>query len=323
MSTLEDGAETSTVEDKSIGDELTAAFGGETSTDATGTTAEASARATVSGEQNATTSLAALEPPKHWSEADRALFGKAPRDIQQRWIDREAETARGLDTKYQEIAGFRREREQLDELFKPYSRDLELAGLNRTQFIQSLLAGHKYLQDSPREAFEWIANRYGIDLQQVMAPKQDEDPRYAALQKQYQQLDGRLNGVLTQAQQSAQQANLSRVTTFADEKGPDGKPLRPYFDEVSEDILRLMKAGETDLERAYTKAVRMNDAVWEKQQAAAALAKSKTADQQRQQDISKAKRAAVGSEGPSTAGSVKPKSLHEELSTAFEGWSGN
>lgn len=323
MSALEDGAETSTVEDKSIGDELTAAFGAETSTELSSTTAPASARETVSGEQNATTALAALEPPKHWTEADRALFGKAPREIQQRWMDREAETQRGLDTKFQEIAGFKREREQLDELFKPYSRDLELAGLNRPQFIQSLLAGHKYLQEDPRAAFEWIANRYGIDLQQVMAPKQDEDPRYAALEKQYKQLDGRLNGVLTQAQQSAQEANLSRVTAFADEKGPDGKPLRPYFDEVAEDLLRLIKAGEKNLETAYTKAVRMNDGVWEKQQAAATLAKSQSADQQRMQDISKAKRAAVGSEGPGTAGSVKPKSLGEELAANFEGWSGS
>lgn len=322
MSELEDGVETSTV-DNSIGDELAAAFGGETSTDANGTTAQATARETVSGEQNATTSLAALEPPKHWSEVDRALFSKAPREVQQRWIDRETETQRGLDTKFQEIAGFKREREQLEEMFRPYARDLELGGLSRTQFVGSLLAGHKYLQESPQEAIQWIANRYGIDLQQALSPKQDEDPRYAALEKRYQQLDGRLNGVLTQAQQQAQQANLSRVTSFADEKGADGKPVRPYFDEVSEDILRLMKAGETDLERAYAKAVRMNDAVWEKQQAAAALAKSQSSDQQRKQDISKAKRAAVGSEGPGTAGSVKPKSLGDELADQFANWSGS
>lgn len=316
------GAETST--GSSIESQLSAAFGGETSTESSATTAPATAPATVSGEQNADSgTTVSLEAPKHWTDVDKGLFAKAPRDIQQRWLDRETETARSYDSKYQELAAFRRERDQLEELFKPFSRDLELAGGNRLQLIQSLLGAHKYIQEDPRAAFQWIAQQYGVDLGELLKPAEtDTDPRYSKLTQELNAMRGQLNGFVRQSQTSQQEANLSRVSSFAEAKGEDGKPLHPYFDEVANDILVLMKGGEKDLEKAYSRALRMNDAVWEKVQAEKASTTQAADDAKRKADVEKARRAAVGNEGSGTQRSAKPKTLDEELHSQFEGWRG-
>jgi hypothetical protein len=321
MSEPEVGAETSA--DLSIEDELTQAFGAETSAGGESPTAGAaqsgSSPAPVSGSQSSPSG--GLEAPKHWSEADRGLFGKAPPEIQKRWIDREAELQRGYDAKFQEIANFRREREQLDELLGPYARDLELNGISRTQFLQSLIGGHKYLQESPREALLWLAQAYGVDPKSLLQSQEGTDPRYAKISEELNQVRNQFQGFMTQAQQAAHAEKLSRVQGFAEAKGEDGKPAHPYFDEVSEDILRLMRATPgLDLEVAYNKALRMNDEVWEKLQAERALNAQSAKDRERKQTIDKARRAAAGNETGQATGTTRPKTLEQDLREGFANW---
>jgi hypothetical protein len=316
MSTTELGAETST--ERSLEDDLTRAFDASenSSGEEPGTTAEATAQGTpVSGEPNAS-----LEAPKHWSETDRSLFSKAPREVQQRWIDRETEQQRGLDAKFQEIAGFRREREQWDEMFKPYARDLELQGISSTQFLSRLLAGHKYLLDSPKEAFLWLANQYGVDPK-TLSESREANPHLDKLNQGFQSLEQKVNGFMSAQQQAEHRAALSRVEAFSTAKDEKGQLLHPYFDEVAEDVLALMKGGLRDLDKAYAKAVRMNDGVWQKSQAAAQTQAKADADAKRKAEIDKAKRAGVTSETTTAVnGSAKPKSLQDTLEEKFANW---
>jgi hypothetical protein len=244
----EAGTETSA---PSIEDSLAAAFGAETPPETSGTTAEVSAPVPpASGEPNA--ALAALEAPKHWSEVDRTLFGKAPRDIQQRWIDREAEQTRGLDTKFQEIAGFRREREQYDEILSPFKRDLELSGQSGPQFVKSLVGWMNYLQTNPTEGLPKLMQTLGLDPKQLLQPEANTDPKYSELENRTKDLQKQLETFTSQAQQRDHQQKLSEVQAFADAKGEDGKPLRPFFDEVSKDILQLMAWRNSKAHRSHS-----------------------------------------------------------------------
>lgn len=317
MSTNDPGAETST---GSLEDDLSRAFDASESSSGVdpGTTAEATAHPEgVSGEPNAS-----LEAPKHWSEGDRSLFSKAPREIQQRWVDRETEQQRGLDAKFQEIAGFRRERDQWEEMFKPYARDLELQGISSSQFMSRLLAGHKYLLDSPKEAFLWLTNQYGVDPKTLFESR-ESNPQFDKLNQGFQSLQQKLDGLETERKRADQQASLSRVESFAQSKDDKGQLLHPYFDEVQEDLLAILKAqpqGQKDLEVAYKKAVRMNDGVWQKSQASAETQRKAAADAQRKADIDKAKRAGVTSETTTANGATKPKSLQDTLEEKFSGW---
>lgn len=322
MSEPEVSAETSA--DLSIEDELTKAFGPETAAEADSPPASAaqpaSSAAPVSDSQPGTSS--APEAPQHWSAADRSLFAKAPPEVQQRWIAREGELQRGYDAKFQEIAGFRREREQLDELLNPYARDLELRGVSRTQFLQSLVGGHKFLQENPREALLWLAQAYGVDPQQLTQPQEVADPRYTKITQELSEVRNQFQGWTQQQHQAQHAEKLSRVQTFAESKGEDGQPAHPFFDEVSSDILALMKATPgMDLQVAYNKALRMNDEVWEKVQAQKSLSTQAAKDRERKATVDKARRAAVGNEAGSTTGTAKAKTLEQELRDGFAGWS--
>lgn len=315
---LEPGAETS-ADELSLHDELSQAFGAETPTEPKDATVSAAQPTAASGEPNATE--VALEAPKHWNEADKALFGKAPREVQQRWIGRETEQQKGLDAKFQEIAGFRREREQLDELMSPLARDLELQGVNRMQFIQSLVGAHKYFLEKPREAALWVLNQYGVDPRSLLEESADTDPRLAQVDQRFQKLETTFNGLVEQQHAAAHADRLSRVQSFAAAKDDKGQPLHPFFDEASGEILALMKASPgIDLETAYNKAVRMNDGVWEQLQAQKTLAATQAADAERKAKIDKAKRASVGSKAPGTNGATTPNTLRDELEAGFANW---
>lgn len=308
----EDGAETSA---ESLHDELTKAFGEETSAKDPGTTASA-ARETASDEQNRAEEP--LEAPKHWKDEDKALFGKAPRDIQGRWISREAEITKGFDQKSQEAARLRREQEALDEILSPYVRDLELRGQTKPQFIQALVGWQRYLAENPKEALLRLAQQFGVDP--ATLTESTGDPALAQVDQRFGQLETKLDTFLGQHQQAQFQANLNKVETFASAKDEKGQLLHPFFDDVAEDILKLQKAGERDLDQAYKKAIRMNDEVFAKVDAQRKLGETQKADTERKAKIDKAKRAAIGGETAGGNGATKPKSLRDDLAAAFDGW---
>lgn len=308
-----EGTETSA---DSIGDELSAAFGTETSVEsAPPADATAQPSQAVSGEAEAI-----LEAPKHWAEGDRNLFGKSPREIQQRWLDREKEYTKGFDAKAQELAKLSREREQLDEMFSPYSRDLELRGMSRQQFMGSLIGAHKFLLENPNEAIKWVAQQYGVDFAALNEQK-PADPQFDKLSQGYQSLEKRLNGFVSAQQQAEQQQNLGKVQTFVEAKDEKGQLLHPFFDEVAEDVLAVMKTGVRDIDAAYAKAVRMNDAVFEKVQAQKAVSTQAAAKAKQQAEIDKAKRAGVTSQArEATNGATRPSTLKDDLEAGFASW---
>jgi hypothetical protein len=323
MSDPEVGLETAA--DLSIEDELTQAFGAETPADDPSPPAGAAQNPSSPGSvgDSQSSAVTTTVAPQHWSEADKALFGKAPPDIQQRWIAREAELQRGYDAKFQEVAGFRREREQYDQILSPFKRDLELRGISPVQFVQSLTGAHKYLQESPREAVLWLCQTYGVDPKALLQSQEGADPRYAQLEQRLNQVTGQFESYTTQAQQQAHAEKLGRVTTFAEEKDAAGQPAHPFFDEVSGDILALMKATPgMDLGTAYTKAIRMNDAVYEKVQLHKQQATQAASDRERKAVVDKARRAAVGNESGQGNGATKSKTLEQDLREGFAGWTG-
>jgi hypothetical protein len=310
-----DGAETP-AEDQTLDlrDELASAFDGpETAAVEPGTTATASP-VTAAPEQN----QPSLHAPKHWSQADRDLFGKAPPDIQQRWLDREKEVQKGVDGKAQELAAYRREWDPIESAFKPLERELQLMGVSKAQFLGSLMETHKWLSQDPVQALRWVAQQYQVDLNQLSADPQESsvDPTVKALQSELGSVRSQLQGFLTTQQESAHQANLSKVTGFAEAKDEAGKPLHPYFDEVAQDIVKLMRAGEKDLDTAYKKALRMNEDVFEKVQAEKLAANKANEDKMAAVRLAKAKKAAVGTDGQ-VQGVTGKTSLRQDLESAF------
>lgn len=309
------GAETST---GSLTEDLEAAFGAETPTESAPESVEADATAQakpVSGEATAAT----IEAPKHWADADKGLFSKAPPDIQKRWLDREKEYTKGFDAKAQELAKLQKTYTPFDELFSPYDRDLQLRGQTRQQFTSQLLEAHKYLQDSPKEALKWLAEQYGVDIAALTGQQQQVDPQLDGVNKRIQGIESNLNGFAQAQAQAEHQSNIGKISAFADAKDEKGNLLHPHFDEVVNDVVAVMKSGVTkDLGTAYAKAVRLNDAVFEKVQAEKATAKATADKATRQAEIDKAKRAGTASATRENAnGTARPATLKQDLEVAF------
>jgi hypothetical protein len=263
-----------------------------------------------------------LEAPKHWAEADRTVFVKAPREIQQRWLSREDEVQKGFSKHGQELARYKKDMESYDEVFKPLDQDLKLNGLSRHQFTKQLVEWNNYLAKDPSNALRAIAERFGVDLKSLTQGTPQTDPQLAGVLNKVGSLEQQLKAREQAEREATMKANHDRVTAFADAKGQDGKPQHPFFDDVAEDVIKLLRAGERDLEVAYKKAVRMNDDVYAKFQAEQTKAQAEAKDREQKARVDKAKRAAVGSEGEGT-GSTKPKTLRDDLAAGFAGWGVN
>lgn len=321
MSELNEGVETSA---PSLEESLAASFDGATSTETGGTTDKTTAPGSpASGDPNAALE-SPLEPPKHWSEVDRTLFGKAPRDIQQRWLDREVETERGLSQKFQEIARFKKERDVYDEILQPYQAELMKQGIGAPQFFKSLVGWQQHIQSNPLQGIRELAQAYGVDPAQLLEQAQQVDPKVSSLEQKLSTVESKFSELMQAAQQREHQSNLAVVQAFAEAKGEDGQPAHPFFDDVAEDIVQLMavakQAGKPiTIEQAYNKAVRMNDSVFEKVQTQKTAQTAKQADAQRMAAVEKAKKAAVANTPNNAKGSAKKLTLEEELSARMEG----
>lgn len=311
----------------SIENDLTAAFGTESDdpvvdTSASTATGDATAEPAAQGAAQAPGGEAtALEAPKHWPEVDRTLFGKTAPEVQKRWLERDKEFRRGFDEKAQALAKLERNHGQFDELFSKYDRDLALNGMDRVTFTRRLVEAHDFLRSSPKEAIKWLADQYGVDLSSMNEEQQPTDPRLEKLDKGFQSLNSRVEGFVSQQQQQEHAASLNRVGSFAEEKDAQGNLKRPYFDEVAQEVLILIKGGERDLERAYAKAVRMNDEVFARVQADAQGRAAKADVEKRKADVEKAKRAGVTSSSKEVVnGSAKQTTLKDDLEAGFANW---
>jgi hypothetical protein len=302
-------------EETSLHDDLAAGFeGAETSAPDTSQSDTPAPSATPSGDPSP------LEAPKHWTEGDRTLFGSAARPIQERWIAREKEYRDGFNQRGQELAGFKRERDAWNELFNPFDGDLRLQGLNRHQYVQSLIEWNHRFHENPAAAIRMAAEQLGVDLKGLLEAPAQTDPALAKLRDELTGIRSELSQRDLRAREAEFKSNQDKVASFADEKGPDGKPLRPYFDEVAADIVKLLQADRSmGLDKAYDRALRMNDDVWAKVQAGKSRANKGAEDRERQQRVDKARRAAAGTDS-GTVGATKKPTLREELASAFEGY---
>jgi hypothetical protein len=214
----------------SLRDDLAAGFGGaDTDPPApdTGVT-DTSAPEGVSGEP------VALEPPKHWADADRGLFTKAPREIQQRWLSREDEVQKGFSKHGQELAAFKKDRESFDEIFGNLDQELQLNGLSRPQFVKQLVAWNDFIARDPVTALRQLAGRFKVDLKTLTEnPASTTDPQVRTALSKIDELANKLTAREQSDLERAREQRRAAVEEFATAKGADGKPLRPYFDDPS------------------------------------------------------------------------------------------
>lgn len=220
---------------------------------------------------------------------------------------------------------------QFDDLLAPGRQQRALKNVDDTTYVRNLIAAGDFLDKNPVEGLKYLAQNYGIDLQKLVNPEAGGEPEIPPYVQQLQQENAQIKAFLASQVQGQSQQQLEQasgwIDSFASQKDANGQPLYPHFDEVLNELIvnvqYQMQSGQpVDVHAAYTRAVRMNDSVWLKEQAARSEASKKEAEARRRREIEDAKRAGFSVSGSGAASSAQvPDDLGEALSRNYDRFS--
>jgi hypothetical protein len=264
-----------------------------------------------------------LEAPKNWSDDVKKVFDTLPQESQEFMIKRDKEMTSDYTKKTQDLAEQRKNIEALDKVLQPARQTIHATGISEPEYISRLLNADNALRTNPKMALRQLAQGYGIDLSTMNEESEswnDPDPQYAQLLQQNQQIMSELNQFKQQNIQSTVAQTEQTVEQFSAKTGADGKLTHPHFDKVRVKMGNLIDAGEAKgLDDAYTKAVRLDDDLYEEAIKASRLSVKRQEDSKRKAAVDKARKVKPSSSANPPKGSVKTTDLDSLLMTSIEG----
>lgn len=216
-----------------------------------------------------------------------------------------------------------------EDLLSPGRQQRALAGIDDSTYVRNLIAAGDVLDKNPEQGLRWLAQKYGVDLQNLANPQagsqQPEIPEWARGVVEKQNAIERF--IAQQASQQEKQ-HVERAVTwvnqFAEQRDANGQPLYPHFDLVIEEMMAVidyqMRTNQpVDVKAAYDKAVWMNDSVRHKEQVARSEAARKEAEARQKRELVEAKRAgfSVSGSGADTSETI-PDDIGEHLARNYE-----
>ena len=118
----------------------------------------------------------------------------------------------------------------------------------------------------------------------------------------------------------------TELQQFQSATDADGNPLYPHYEEVKLDMAQLLDAQRApDLKTAYTKAIRMNDELWQAEQERLTQANAQAQLQEKAKAVAKAKAntVSVRSATPTAQGNgAKPTGTRATVEAAYDAISG-
>lgn len=268
----------------------------------------------------------AFEVPKTWPKAvqDRIASIKDPEDAkfvieQYEFMKGEHERNKTLYTPARQL------HESLESVLAPTRQQRQLNRLDDASYLKGLVAADEYLQKSPVEAIDWIAKQYGVDLNkfnEYQNPAQI-DPQFAEIRRELQEAKQQIASLTQGTKESAEKSIMDQLSSFADEVNAEGQKVRPYFDDVAEEMkvvlaMQRYNGDVFDLNAAYNKAIRMNEQVWLKIQEAQAESSKKEREAARLKEIEDAKRAGYSVSGSGDTHDQPSDDLRVELARQYD-----
>jgi hypothetical protein len=222
---------------------------------------------------------------------------------------READFAKGVST-------YKNQWEQAQPLYEamaPLLPELQRMGVQPGQWITNLSNAHRMLaMGNPvqkLQMFAKLASDYGVPLQALTQGR--VDPQASHMMNTVNALMQRVNQFENQRQAEEHSVLKQEIDAF--------KQNAPHFEAVKSTMAGLLQAGfVSDLQSAYDKAIRMNDDVWQQEQARQAHGSATS----RQQQIANKKAAAASPRSSSPTGAMAQgngkRGLRETLSEQFD-----
>jgi hypothetical protein len=180
--------------------------------------------------------------------------------------------------------------------------------------------------------FAKLATDYQIPLHEMLVQGEDGKVYFNQQYFQPQQTQQAPTGLTKEDAEKLFQEKMAHmqwtnaIQAFVAAKDDKGNPKYPHFETVRQTMDRLLKSGEaTDLPTAYTKAVRLNDDIWEAEQKAKQDSAANAQQKVQQAQVGKAKATAVS---PRTAtpsadtGTGKAKGIRASIEAAVDAHAG-
>ncbi len=286
----------------------------------------------------------AVTAPSAWSAQHREAFGKLPPEAQRVLLDLSKAQDADYTKKSQALAQDREFAGKVRSLISDTEkRQLESVGMNEVQGIQHLINLNRMASQNFPQYLRWAVGNAKVDPRSVWPelltgtqqqpgaqPAPQAQPQRSMFDPQavraLQDLNGRLQAIETNQRQSQVQSAQSVIDRFRTEKGPDGQPLHPFFDDVESDMTEL--AGSPGMIRKYPDPAERLKHAYDAAVAANADFRGRlietevsrrTKAQQQQAEVDKARQAAPKLKGP-TVDSVrsKPKGLDAHMAASMK-----
>ena len=257
----------------------------------------------------------AIEPPSSWSAEVKAKWATLPPDVQKYVLDRESQTHKAITEKGQRASLY----DAIEQAIGENKTALVAEYGDIPRAVQMLVNVSTQAGRDPLRFIEWFAGQRGIDLRahfagQAGQPAAPADPMQHALVNEVTQLKQHIERQQAETLQST-------ISQFEQAKDASGNPLRPHFADVRTDMGRLIASGAAQgLEDAYAKAVRMNDAVWAKTQAAEEAKRAEKAKAEAAVKAADAKKAAsinMRSRGAVSGSPSQPQDTRSSLEAVY------
>lgn len=257
-----------------------------------------------------------LGAPKTWTKEGLAEWATMSPRAKQEVLKREEDFLKGI-TQYKGDAEIG---QRYSKVVEPYAPILQAENIDPVQLFQSFAANHYLLsRGTPAQKIELAASLihgYGIDFEQLVNFIGDRmisppDPMIAQLQQQVGELQGRLS----QQDQAAMAATRNQVDAEVEAFAKD--PAHPYFDELINDIAKLIETGVcADLTSAYEHAVYANPTTRQKELdrlTAEQLTIAQQSEQTRRDKISRSTAADLSVDPKARNGTVPVGSVDDTL----------
>ena len=196
--------------------------------------------------------------PKSWPKEMHEHWAKIDPKVQEYWETREKQMLDGL-TQYKDAATLGK---TFKEVITPYESYIRQYQLEPHQAVDQLFKAHVRLTQGTTEqrkaAYEELGRNLGL-VEQAATNGQPLDPHIQSIQQELRSM----KESLTAREQADYQAAQERVGKEVEAFASDTK-AHPYFDDVADDIVGLIKAG-FPLADAYEKAVWANPVTREKE----------------------------------------------------------
>ena len=280
-----------------------------------------------------------IDAPTDWAHEDREAFRQWQPEVRKSFMDKYTNFTKTAEEKYSEQVKAAQEYAPFREIISQRQQLLQQRGIKPDQWFNNLAQLDDYATRDPKGFAKWYIQNTGLDPRELFGAQigqaqqaynnqaQDQyvDPQVQSLQNELAQMRNafmQMQQGLTQqqmaAQQAAEQRRLAEIEQFRTAKGPDGKPLHPYFDEVTGTAINLLRAGAaSDLQSAYDQAVHANPSTRAKVLADIQAQQRREAEKAKREHAQKAQRASVGvsSEGTGANGQVRPKRGESPMET--------